>query len=53
MPEIKVIVMDLRIKRKYKNSSKMAKTLAVSKGKVYRVLACSLELKKAGFPHYA
>ena len=26
----------LRIKRKYKNISKMAKTLAVSRGKVYR-----------------
>ena len=48
MPEFKGMVMDrdvgkktsanhaLRIKSKYKNISKMAKTLAVSRGKVYR-----------------
>ena len=48
MPEFKGMVMDrdfgrkmsanhaLRIKRKYKNISEMAKTLAVSRGKVYR-----------------
>ena len=67
MPEFKVMVMDrdvgrkisanhaLRIKRKNKNSTKTAKTLAVSKGKMYRdiyMLSGTANFRK-GIPHYA